>query len=125
MGGGGVVCGQVQKLCVEGERRNWLQGIALGKAFSKGKREYCACVTFPIKKIIALVFINLVISELLEQKDLFIYLFLLLGNLRGGGNDKHDFENILAHFKTCRPSSWIPGRADFTTLRRGAFCLRL
>lgn len=85
MGGGGVVCGQVQKLCVEGERRNWLQGIALGKAFSKGKREYCACVTFPIKKIIALVFINLVISELLEQKDLFIYLFLLLGNLRGGG----------------------------------------
>ena len=41
MGGGvgEVVCGHVQKLCVEGYIRNWLQGIALGKGFSEGKRE--------------------------------------------------------------------------------------
>ena len=77
MGGGGrgVVCGHVQMVCVNGEIRNWLQGIALGKAFSEGKREYCACVTFPIKKIIELVFINLVISELLKQKGFFFLPF--------------------------------------------------
>lgn len=33
---------------VEGEKK-LVAGHCFGKAFSKGKREYCACVTFPIK----------------------------------------------------------------------------
>lgn len=49
MGGGGVVCGQVQKLlCGRREKEIGCRGIALGRLSPK-EEEYCACVTFPIK----------------------------------------------------------------------------
>lgn len=37
MGGGGDACRRVPKMCTEGWRRAWLQGIALREAYSEGK----------------------------------------------------------------------------------------